>query len=71
MSVSYTGYDSTIGRVVGWQSMVRSSPILSRTMSRDVGSAAVCDRQVGEQTLTFLAKDDGTFTDTGRSCRAN
>ncbi len=30
---------------------------------RDVGSSAVFDRQLGEQTLTFAGNGDGTFTD--------
>lgn len=31
--------------------------------SRDVGSAAVFERQLGDQLLTFSAQGDGTFTD--------
>ena len=31
--------------------------------NRDVGSAAVFDRRLGDQTLTFSANGDGTFTD--------
>ncbi len=31
--------------------------------NRDVGSAAIFDRRLGDQTLTFSANGDGTFTD--------
>ncbi len=42
-----------------------ASALDSRTISegRDVGSVTVFARRIGDQTLTFSANDDGTFTD--------
>lgn len=42
-----------------------ASALDTRTIAegRDVGSAAVFDRRLGDRTLTFSANDDGTFTD--------